>query len=99
MKGFLICILLSWKGIYLHTVPRVPLFVCVPHLSTSVFLPILFPPLFLLQGPHESQHFCKQDLPTNSHCWGANRGPDMCCSVYQKAGLCGEKPQKAGIHN
>lgn len=99
MKGFLICILLPWKGMYLHTVPNVQLLVCVPHLSTSIFLSIPFPLLFLLQGPHESQHFYKQDLPTNSRCWGANRGPDMYRLVYQKAGLCDEKPQKAGIHN
>ena len=99
MKGFLFCILLSWKGIYLRTVPNVQLPVPVAHLSTSVFLPIPFPPLFLSQSPHESQHFYSQDLPTHSHCRGANRGPDMYRLVYQKAGLYGEKPQTAGIHN
>lgn len=99
MKGFLFCILLSRKGIYLHVVPNVQLPIPVAHLSTWIFLPIPFPPLFLSQGPHESQHFYSQDLPTNSHCQGANQGPGVYHLVYQKAGLCGEKPQKAGICN
>lgn len=99
MKGFLFCILLSCKGIYLHVVPDIQLPVPVTHLSTLIFLPIPFPPLILSQGPHETQHFYSQDLPTNSCCREANRGPDMHRLVYQKAGLYGEKPQKAGIHN
>lgn len=99
MKGFLLCILLFWKGIYLHAVPNVQLPIPVAHLSTLIFLPIPFPPLFLSQGPHESQGFYSQDLPANSRCREANRGPDMYGLVYQKAGLYGEKPQKAGIHS
>lgn len=50
MKGFLFCILLFWKRIYLHAVPNIQLPVPVTHLSTLIFLPIPFPPLFLLQG-------------------------------------------------